>query len=75
MDWDLNLFEWIQTVTVDQLPAGHIQLHPAVMVLDQDKARWLATLQRDAAKGPDSARARTGVLCEDLRRVYALIRG
>lgn len=74
MDWDLNLFEWIQTVTPDQLPAGHIQLHPAVMVLDQDKPRWLDTLKQDAAKGPSVARARTGALCEDLRRVHELVR-
>jgi hypothetical protein len=55
----------------DRLPHEPYDLAPAVKVVDP--ARFYTALARDIAAGPRAARARTGVLTEELRRLRDLI--
>lgn len=69
----INLYEWCQTVTPDQLPECPFALSSTSTIVD--KAVWLHSLQGDARRGPNAARAKWGALQQDLRDLYALVRG
>ena len=58
----VNLFEWVQTMQAEQLPANFAHNYGVV----QDPERFLAAVQRDARSGPDSPRARWGSLQQDM---------
>jgi hypothetical protein len=70
-----ELADWF-TATADRLPQEPFGLVPwrrsgwAVWVVNP--ARFYAALRTDLAAGPSSARARTGALAEDMRRLRAL---
>lgn len=69
----INLWDWVQTLTVDDLPAGTLHPAPQRMVIECDKPRWLSIIQRDAKDGPKGPRGRTGAIQEDLRYLYELV--
>jgi hypothetical protein len=73
-----ELADWF-TANADRLPQAPFGLVPgrrsgwAVWV--ESPARFYAALRTDLATGPSSARARTGALAADLRRLRALLGG
>jgi hypothetical protein len=69
MDW-LDLYEWIQTVSPEDLPPAPIALGPQITVTNT--AAWLRSLQQDAKLRGKAPRARYGALQDDLRRAYEL---
>ena len=69
----INLWDWVQTLAVDDLPTGTLHPAPQVMVFEQDKSRWLRALQSDAKHGPNGPRGRTGAIQGDLRYLYEVV--
>lgn len=71
LDW-VNLWDWVQAVTPEQLPPAPFELHPKCQVVNSDL--WLAKLKEDALhkRGP---RAKTGAVHADMRRLYELVEG
>lgn len=65
------LFEWVQTVTPEQLPEAPFQLCPGVTVLDREG--FLNAIKRDALDGNKSPRARYGALQYDCQLIEALV--
>ncbi|MBN1518159.1 hypothetical protein JXA32_16475 [Candidatus Sumerlaeota bacterium] len=66
----INLYEWIQTVAVADLPPAPFKLHKGVIVIDAQK--FLESLQADA--GPNHPRAAYGALQDDLRELRNLLK-
>ncbi|HPJ98564.1 MAG TPA: 3'-5' exonuclease, partial [Candidatus Hydrogenedentes bacterium] len=71
MDW-AELAEWIHRVKESDLPAPPVPLAPAIQI--RDVSRYLAALRNDVAKGADSARARTGALQREIKRLMDIAR-
>jgi hypothetical protein len=72
LTWDSatsDLIHWFQTQR-DHLPQEPFALHPWVRV--DVPATFYAALALDIAAGPRGARARTGALAADLRRLWEL---
>jgi hypothetical protein len=70
--WDRelsDLISWFQAHR-DRLPQEPFALHPWVKV--DGPATFYAALAQDIAAGPRGARARTGALASDLRRLWEL---
>jgi hypothetical protein len=70
--WDREMSElitWFQAA-LDRLPREPFALHPWARV--DAPATFYAALQQDIAAGPRGARARTGALAADLRRLWEL---
>lgn len=65
-----NLFEWIQGVRPEQLPAAPLVLERGVVIINV--AGWLEAVKKDALEGENGPRARTGGLQKDLRKVREL---
>ncbi len=65
----LDLFDWVQGLTVADLP-------PAPFDFDgwqvRDPAKFLAALQGDARSGSQSPREKYGAVTDDLRRLFQL---
>jgi len=66
----LNLYEWVQTVTPDMLPAAPFAASDGVTVLDS--GLWLESVQAEARCGPAGPRAKYGAIQADMRRIYEL---
>jgi hypothetical protein len=66
----INLFDWVEQLTPEELPPVPWLLHPSVRVIDN--SRFLFALQQDA-KRATSWRARFGVLHNDMRRLHAVL--
>lgn len=59
------LLEWIQTVTVDQLPAAPFRINHYTTV--NDAGGWLAQIQEEARYDSKFWRIRTGVLQREIQ--------
>ena len=64
----VDLFEWVQALGPEDLPPVPFSLNSVITVTDA--AKFLESLKRDVL--PDSPRRRTGVVHEDLRRLYEI---
>lgn len=67
------LLEWIQTVTVDQLPAAPFRISHHTTVLDAE--RWLARIQEEAKCPAKFWRTRHGVLQREIQWIRDYIEG
>jgi hypothetical protein len=65
----INLFDWVEQLTPEQLPTVPWLLHPGVGVIDNYK--FLFTLQSDAKR--DGWRKRFGATHADLRRLHEVV--
>lgn len=67
-----NLFEWIQTLSPDDVCAlDGMTIKPGTIITDP--VVFLQALQQDAAQSHTRPRARWGALQEDLRFVFKVI--
>lgn len=67
-----ELMTWVAALTPDALPPSPFSLRPGSSVING--AAWLAVLQADVARGPDTPRARTGALQADVADLSGLLR-
>ncbi len=72
MDW-ASLAEWLQRVKESDLPPPPVPLAPAIQIHDVNQ--YLTALRNDVAKGAGSARARTGAVQREVRRLMDLAPG
>lgn len=66
-------FDWIQSVTADQLPDAPFRVNHYTTVVDSGK--WLAKIQEEARDGLEHPRARRGALQREIERIQDLIEG
>ncbi len=66
-------FDWIQSVTADQLPDAPFRVNHYTTVVDSGK--WLAKIQEEAKDGMEHPRARRGALQREIERIQDLIEG
>ena len=64
---------WIQSVTVDQLPRAPFRVNHFTTVVDPEQ--WLAKIQEDAQADPKFWRVRTGVVQREIEQIRELIEG
>ena len=65
--------DWIQSVTVDQLPDPPFRVNHFTTVVDP--AKWLAKIQEDAQADQTFWRLRTGVVQREINQIRELIEG
>lgn len=67
ISWDVNLWEWVQTLRPSDLPAAPFALRQGVTVVDTTK--WLASIQQDARQ-----RVRYGGIHRKMRTLWEMTR-
>lgn len=66
-------FDWIQSVTANQLPDAPFRVNHYTTVVDSGK--WLAKIQEEARDGLDHPRAKRGALQREIERIHDMIEG